>query len=243
MSLGLLGSLHCVGMCGPIALTLGLNRPLSPGFVVGRVVYNLGRALSYSVMGATAGVIGYGVTAAGYQQVLSIAAGGLMLLILVAALLGTHLGAGPLRVVANAVRRTLGPLLRRAESPGSLFLIGIVNGWLPCGLVYVALAASLSMGTPLKAAFFMFLFGLGTLPLMLAMSLSGSRIGGLLRPNYLYWVGIIVAGLMVVRGLNLGVPYLSPKIERTQMAQKDPGVTPQQPGAVDVKASCCKKPE
>jgi len=226
LTLGLAGSLHCVGMCGPIALALGVGRRVNTSFVVGRVLYNLGRAISYSLMGLAFGLIGLGFAAAGLQRTLSIAAGTVMLLFLLLALLGRTPGAGLLGRVSQAVKKGLGKLLKRADGPDTLFAIGIVNGFLPCGLVYLALAGAAGTGHPLQGALFMAVFGLGTLPLMLVVSLAGSRLRTFFSQRVVYGAGLALSALLIVRGLNLGIPYISPAFAENQTTGQ-------------VEASCC----
>lgn len=215
--LGLAGSLHCIGMCGPIAISL----PRRPGqsrsaFLQGRILYNIGRSITYAVMGALFGLLGQSIRLAGFQQGLSIACGAVILLYLAARYL--RWGHGALdawlaRLVAplqHAIAQRLGGGARR-----NLLVIGVLNGFLPCGLVYVALAGAIATGSAVDGAAFMLFFGLGTAPLMLAASLAGPVLQAQLRGK-LQWLiptGLaILAALFILRGLNLGIPYISPKM-------------------------------
>ncbi|GAB2865539.1 sulfite exporter TauE/SafE family protein [Hymenobacter ruber] len=216
---GLLGSFHCVGMCGAIALALpgpaaGTSRLR---YVGSRLLYNLGRAATYATLGAGAGLLGQGLRLAGVQRGLSIASGVLILLLVavperhtarVASLLGFS---RPLAWVKN----TLGRLFQKSSGP-ALFATGLLNGLLPCGLVYLALAGALSAPGVAGAAGYMALFGLGTLPLMLGLSLSGQLVPlvwrGRMRQAVPYAASVL-AVLFIVRGLGLGIPYLSPQLQ------------------------------
>ena len=221
---GLLGSFHCVGMCGAIALALpgpaaGTSRFR---YVGGRLLYNLGRATTDAALGAGAGLLGQGLRLAGVQQGLSIASGVLILLLVAvperhaarrAGLLGFS---RPLAWVKN----TLGRLFQQSSGP-ALFATGLLIGLLPCGLVYLALAGALSAPGVAGAATYMALFGLGTLPLMLGLSLSGQLVPlvwrGRMRQAVPYAASVL-AVLFIVRGLGLGIPYLSPQLQAPAVA-------------------------
>ena len=223
LMLGLAGSLHCVGMCGPLALAL----PRPPGRLLGgRLLYNLGRTVTYAAMGVVFGLLGQTLLVAGWQRGLSIAAG---LLILVY-LLSTWLGRGRWSLESTALRfiapvqKALGRLLQRS-SLGGLFTIGLLNGLLPCGLVYVALAGAAATGSAGQGALFMTLFGLGTVPMMLAVSLVGPSLYGRFRGRFQRVVPAalgIMALLLILRGLELGIPYISPNLT----AQVEAGAPP-----------------
>jgi sulfite exporter TauE/SafE len=213
---GLVGSLHCIGMCGPIALALPQGFRGNARLILSRTLYNFGRVLTYSLMGALIGLAGLGVAVAGYQQALSI---GLGVILLVTALLSVNVESRFISLplinrLTVRLKIALGKLLR-AGSQRSLFMIGILNGFLPCGFVYLALAGAATTGNVGESAAYMALFGFGTIPLMLATSVAGSFIkAGLRRRIQPFLTAFIVffAVLLIVRGLNLGIPYLSPKI-------------------------------
>lgn len=224
--LGLAGSLHCVGMCGPIALAL--PRPPDPtrSLLAGRLLYNLGRTVTYAAMGAVFGLLGQSLLLAGWQRGLSITAGVLIL----AYVLSTWMGRGRWSLESTALRfiapvqRTLGRLLQRT-STGGLLVVGLLNGLLPCGLVYVALAGAAATGTAWSGAGFMFIFGLGTLPMMLAISLVGPSLYGRFRGRFQSVIPLalgVMAVLFILRGLELGIPYVSPNLA----AQVEDGALP-----------------
>jgi len=211
-ALGLLGSLHCAAMCGPLMLAL----PVLPGsagrFIAGRILYQLGRVATYCLLGIFAGIIGKTFFLAGLQRWLSVALG-------VAILLG-FLVSKKLAVSAPVVR--LVTRLKNAMSAQlqqrrfhSLMLLGLLNGLLPCGLVYVALAGALSRGALVSGILYMAWFGLGTLPAMLGISLSGKLfpISFRLKLRGAIPAGVcLLAGLLILRGLALGIPYVSPAL-------------------------------
>ncbi|MFZ1731572.1 MAG: sulfite exporter TauE/SafE family protein [Bacteroidota bacterium] len=238
--LGIVGSLHCLGMCGPIVMVLPGSVRERWSFFFGRVLYNVGRAITYAVMGVAVGLIGQSIALAGYQQWLGIIAGTLMILsiLLPRVGVGRWLPTGPFDRVLAVLKARLGRLLGDS-SQSSLFTIGILNGFLPCGLVYMALAASLAMGSVPGGAAYMFLFGLGTLPVMFAASYASGMITGELRRKItrLIPVGVVVLGLLfILRGLSLGIPFISPDMDM----MKKKGVAPQKVELkMDVKPGCC----
>jgi sulfite exporter TauE/SafE len=225
---GLLGSFHCVGMCGAIALALPGRAEASPlGYAGGRLLYNLGRVTTYATLGAGAGLVGHGLRLAGLQQSLSIASGVLILLLVAVPERYSSRVAGWLGLNAplDWVKTTLGRLFQQASWP-ALYATGVLNGLLPCGLVYLALAGALSAPGVAGAATYMACFGLGTLPLMLGLSLSGQLVPlvwrGRMRRAVPYAASLL-ALLFIVRGLGLGIPYVSPQLgtatAKTSVAQ------------------------
>ncbi|MCB0496618.1 MAG: sulfite exporter TauE/SafE family protein [Cyclobacteriaceae bacterium] len=209
--MGFLGSFHCIGMCGPIVLAL-------PGKSVAyKVLYNLGRTITYTLMGIVVGMVGQGFSMVGWQQWLSIGVGALMLIIILFTKY-KHFDlpmSGAINALYQKVKSALGPLLR-SESSLAPLLIGILNGLLPCGLVYAALFAALSMGGVSASAYYMALFGLGTIPIMLGLGLFSTIITPAVRtklnravPYFL----AVVAILLILRGMNLGIPLVSPKMD------------------------------
>ncbi|MBF9239311.1 sulfite exporter TauE/SafE family protein [Hymenobacter sp. BT683] len=216
---GLLGSFHCVGMCGAIALALpgGVDKATSPlRYAGGRLLYNLGRVTTYATLGAAAGLVGQGLRLAGVQQGLSIASGVLILLLVAVperytSRLASALG---LNQPLAWVKTTLGRLFQR-PALSALYATGVLNGLLPCGLVYLALAGALSAPGVAGAAAYMACFGLGTLPLMFGLSLSGRLVPLFWRTRMrqaVPYAASVLAVLFIVRGLGLGIPYLSPQL-------------------------------
>ena len=207
--LGLLGSLHCAGMCGPLAVAVSASGGGSHP-ATGRLLYNLGRLGTYTVLGALFGLFGRGLAIAGFQRWLSVTAGVLILAGLVASTRRSPTGL-LLRAV-GFLKTAFGRLLGRGTL-GSRVLLGSLNGLLPCGLVYVASASAAATGSPLVGAAWNLAFGLGTLPLMLAITLAGGRMPFVWRLRLQRFIptGVAVTGTMLVlRGLALGIPYLSP---------------------------------
>lgn len=220
ISLGLLGSFHCIGMCGPLALALPVHQKSMIGRVLSILVYNSGRVLTYSVFGLLFGLIGKGFFIAGFQQGLSIVIG---LAILIAVIFPSgmifknKLNSGVFSFF-NALKQTLAKLFSNGNG-SSLLFIGLLNGLLPCGLVYIAISGAVATGDPFRGMLFMAFFGLGTLPMMLLIPFFGAYMGQAFKTRIRKTIPVF-AGLMgvllIVRGLNLGVPYLSPKIEKSE---------------------------
>ena len=221
--LGLAGSLHCIGMCGPIAIALPIGSGTRLTYTAGRLAYNIGRAVTYALLGLVCGFVGKTILMAGYQQVLSIVLGALILLavFLPSGLLAKITG---MSFHAKLVGRLQGLWAKmfQKSSVGSLFVVGLLNGFLPCGLVYVALAGSIATTSPLYGAAYMAIFGLGTLPVMFAMAMLGRIVGTGFRSKLRRVVpvaGVLLAALFILRGLSLGIPYVSPKLGATQHGQ------------------------
>jgi|SRR5690554_1043638 len=216
LSIGLIGSLHCLGMCGPIALALPLNRKNNFNIFSGSLSYNFGRIITYALLGYLFGLIGYGFFMAGLQQWISIAVGIFMILsILWPRIIGKGSAALPsFSLWLGKLKGEMGKRFGR-KSNRNLLVIGLLNGLLPCGLVYMGLAGAVAMTTASEGALFMIFFGLGTLPMMLAIAVYGNHIktkllrrGRKLIPVFIILIGI----LFILRGMNLGIPYISPKL-------------------------------
>lgn len=214
-AIGFLGSFHCIGMCGPIALALPSNTDSTFKLFANRFLYNIGRVVTYSLFGAVFGLFGKQLNVVGLQQYASIGLGAIILItVLMPRNIKTKLYENKLVGSVNTfVKKSFSKLLA-SQSNQSFFLFGIINGFLPCGFVYVGLAGAISTGSVLSGTMFMFLFGLGTVPIMFAASVLGKFVNAGIRTkiNKLIPVfAIILAVLFILRGLNLGIPYLSPK--------------------------------
>jgi sulfite exporter TauE/SafE len=172
-----MGSLHCAGMCGPLVLMTPVVGSTRQSFLASRLLYHAGRILIYMVIGVVFGLIGESIVFAGFQRWLSIAVGVSMILAL---FFGRFLKAKLWRIPALA-KSLIGGSLRK-NSYQSVFALGAANGLLPCGLVYMAATASAATGSARHAAFAMFLFGLGNVPMLLAISMAGKRFNFSARP-------------------------------------------------------------
>ncbi len=212
---GLVGSVHCVGMCGPIVLALPVVGESQFKILLGRVLYNLGRAVTYALMGALFGLFGNRLVLFGVQQNLSIILGAIILVyVITPRKTKTKISGTKIYVAITTFIKTNFALLILKRNNTSLFTIGLLNGLLPCGFVYVGIAGALSTGSALNGALYMALFGLGTFPIMFAAAMLGKSININLRKRIgklIPALTVILALLFILRGLNLGIPYLSPK--------------------------------
>lgn len=212
-SLGFLGSFHCVGMCGPIAMALPLGGYNNVEKMLGALFYNLGRATTYGILGWFVGWVGYGLQWAGWQQNFSISLGILILIYTITPIKQKIDSNNLLKPVFNSVKKMLAMLFKQ-RSLSTLYLIGALNGFLPCGLVYAAVAGAIATGNPIEASLFMMFFGIGTFPLMALVNFSGSCINVHWRNRIRKLVPVLVSAmavLLIMRGLNLGIPFLSPQ--------------------------------
>jgi uncharacterized protein len=210
LMLGLAGSLHCAGMCGPLVIAMPVTGASWGMHLAGRLSYNSGRILTYGILGIIFGFLGKLLGLAGLQRWLSIIIGVAILLSLIAwsSRKATLALSGPVTWLKSG----LGKLLQQ-RSLGSHLLLGGLNGLLPCGLVYVACAGAISTGDSLKGLQYMLLFGLGTVPMMLALGMAGRLLHVQLRLRFQKLIPVclvIMALLLILRGMALGIPYVSP---------------------------------
>lgn len=218
LGIGLAGSFHCIGMCGPLALSLPLHETNRFKRILSISLYNLGRAFTYFLLGLFFGLIGNSVFLIGYQQILSVAIGVIILLIV---LFGKRMSINiPLFNRFNQkVKLTLAKLLHGAKNTATYFFIGNVNGLLPCGLVYLAIASAVATGSVLGGGLLMMAFGLGTIPLMFGLMIAGRYVSLAVRQKMHQLVPVfvgIMACLLILRGLNLGIPYISPGFDKSK---------------------------
>jgi hypothetical protein len=204
-------------MCGPIVLCLPQAGNSRFGFVMTRLAYNLGRIVTYAALGALCGLVGQLVSLAGYQKSLSIIAG---VLIIMAVLLPSRfvqriLPYNPAGAIVAKGRAWWAGLLRR-KSMVSLFGIGLLNGFLPCGFLYLGLAAASTTGTAGSASLYMIMFGFGTVPALLITSVFVGFVSSSFRHRLLKLMpvaALAMGAILVLRGLSLGIPYLSPTLD------------------------------
>jgi sulfite exporter TauE/SafE len=224
LTIGLIGSLHCAGMCGPIAIALPLARENWLRKISGGLLYNFGRILTYGVLGGLFGLLGRGIKLAGLQQWASIAIGIIMIVsvlfpfIFREKILIDDLFSGYARRLTGGFRK-----LFSRESLPSLFIIGLLNGLLPCGLVYVALAGAINTNDVVMGVAFMMMFGIGTTPMLLGISIMGNMISLRLKRKLskVIPIFIVMLGLLfILRGMSLGIPYVSPKAEKLEVKQE-----------------------
>lgn len=212
---GLLGSFHCVGMCGPIAFLLPLDRKSKSKKLVQVFIYHLGRLLAYSIIGLLFGLLGKSLYLFGMQQQLSIAVGVLMILaiLLPQRTFGKYNFSQPIYRLISKVKSSLAKELRK-KTADTFLTVGFLNGFLPCGLVYMAIFGALASGGALHGGIYMVFFGLGTIPLMTSAIYIGNFLNGTVRSRIRkavpYFV-VILGLLFILRGMGFGIPYLSPE--------------------------------
>lgn len=212
--LGLLGSLHCVGMCGPIAFMLPVDRSNSFKKVSQIGVYHIGRLLAYSLIGLVFGLLGKSLNLFGIQQQLSIAIGIIMIVVVLIPYkaFAKYNLSKPLNKVISKVKSNLGQALKK-KTPDTFLTIGFLNGFLPCGLVYMAVFGAVATGSLLQGSFYMVLFGLGTIPLMTSAIYLGKFLNQTIKQRIQKAIPVfvvIIGVLFILRGLGLGIPYISP---------------------------------
>lgn len=221
LSIGFLGSFHCIGMCGPIALSLPVHDKPKAEKALVIVLYNLGRAFTYAAFGAALGFISNRFYLVGYQQTISIIAGALILLFLTL----TYFFSNESTLFGKfytGVQNLLGKALYGKKNTFSYLVIGLLNGLLPCGLVYLAVAAALTTGSALHGAMLMFFFGVGTFPLMMSLLVLGNYISVNARKKVRKLVPYFIAFmavLLILRGMNLGIPYISPALDMANKSE------------------------
>jgi hypothetical protein len=222
--MGLTGSLHCAGMCGPIMLVMPFNHISGIKKWMGILLYHLGRISVYALLAIVLHSF-RSMFAPQIQQIISITLGGFLLLIGLLSFMPSKF-----RIAlpwTTFVKKRIGRFIGH-PSIGALFITGMLNGLLPCGLVYMALAASLAGSNLIHTAGMMYAFGFGTVPMLIGFTVLKNK-AGFFRFNAKKWVPALMfvfGSLFVLRGLNLGIPYLSPKLEVTHQ---------------EIKASCCHK--
>jgi len=220
--LGLLTGFHCVGMCGPIALVLPLNNRTWGTRILSALLYNFGRTITYSLMGAVFGIIGAGFSMAGFQRWISIIMGVFMIASIAFPKINHLLyrGTGNSRFM-NSIKKHLAKYFQQA-SYKSLFITGLLNGLLPCGMVYMAIAGAIAAGSVSGSVLFMALFGLGTIPMMFLLSMIGNFASIKLKHfinKAIPFVVVIVGALFILRGLELGIKFISPPAKKLEIHQ------------------------
>lgn len=212
--MGLLGSLHCAAMCGPLVLALPSSGVSQRKALLNKLVYHIGRLMTYVLLGLLIASVGNAISFRGWQQGVSVGTGLLLLLA------GVFMFAGKYSTyLIQQQQRILAPLIKRMGywlfRPGGNLFAGMINGLLPCGMVYMALAGALSANSVWNGGFFMLFFGLGTLPMMLSIAVFGNFVRRYFRFNMATWLPamfVLMGCWFLLRGANLDIPYLSPLI-------------------------------
>jgi len=209
-------------MCGPIAFVLPLDRSSKTKMLFQTFLYHFGRLLTYASIGLVFGLIGKGLYLAGFQQRLSILMGAIMILtvIIPIQIFNRFQITKPLYKSIGKIKQQLGLYLNK-KSNKSIFLIGFFNGLLPCGLVYMALIGAIATSNAIQGSLYMFLFGLGTVPMMSVAVLAGNFLKVSVRNKIqkAIPVFVVIIGLLfILRGLGLGIPYISPSDVKLQIS-------------------------
>jgi len=220
-TLGTISSLHCVGMCGPLSLALPIQYLFKAQRIVAILLYQVGRIITYSTLGLVFGLAGRRVYVAGFQQWFSIGMGVLILFLLIQYWVFRK------RIQPNFLNRfylTIQNLMRgilKIKGTTAFLFFGIANGFLPCGMVYIALAGALVTTEVQHSVLFMAVFGLGTMPAMISVSLFSQFFSLKLRNSFRRLVPVFVslmAIILILRGMNLGIPFISPVLQQTSSA-------------------------
>lgn len=211
---GLVSSLHCVGMCGPIAMMLPVDRSNEAKRVLQILTYHLGKLSAYGSLGFVFGILGKGFFLAGIQQQLSITVGIFMIAVAIIPEkeFAKYNFSKPIYKIISKVKSSLGNQFKK-KSFQSLFTIGLLNGFLPCGMVYVALFGALAMNSIQMSVLYMILFGIGTIPLMSIVVYLSNIVTVSFRSKIqriIPFVAVFIGVLFILRGLNLNIPYISP---------------------------------
>jgi len=220
-TLGLVSSLHCVGMCGPLSLALPVQHLFKIQKIAAILLYQVGRVISYSALGFILGFAGRGIYLAGYQRWFSITLGCLMLFFLIQYwVFRKRLQPNFLNNFYLAIQGLMARFLK-ARGIFSFLFFGIANGFLPCGMVYLALAGALVTTEITQSVLFMVMFGVGTIPAMTAISFLGQFVSLKLRNSFRRVVPVFIsmmAVLLILRGMNLGIPFVSPLLQSASTA-------------------------
>ncbi|MGB0886706.1 MAG: sulfite exporter TauE/SafE family protein [Vicingaceae bacterium] len=214
ISLGLLSSLHCLGMCGPIAFVLPVGQRSKPGKILGIIIYNLGRVTTYSILGLLIGFFGEGLRFMGVSQIISIVLGVLLIVYVIFAkkLVKLNVTNKYAFQFNTFVKAKLGVFLKKKTNNG-LYILGVLNGLIPCGVVFIALQGALLQLYIVNSALFMLVFGLGTIPMMFSITYLSNSFKPITKVKInkiMPYLTIVIALLLIVRGANLNIPYLSP---------------------------------
>lgn len=222
--IGLIGSFHCIGMCGPIVLSLPADKYSKLSFISGRILYNLGRIITYSFLGAAFGFLGNRLYLIGLQRGISISIG---IILLVSVITGIFFKKSKhLNIFAVKIISFLKKIIKinfDSRSKLTFLMTGVLNGILPCGFVYFGLSGAMISGEATTGALYMMLFGLGTIPLMFGLSVFGNFISLNFRKMVNRSVpvfALVLALLFILRGLGLGIPFFSPSPEMNSEIDK-----------------------
>lgn len=217
LSLGAASSLHCVGMCGPLALALPVHHLSRTKQLIALFLFQLGRVFTYSCFGLLFGLAGRRIYIAGFQQWFSIVMGSFILLLIVLYwFFKNPLQPSVFRKVYSAVQSYMIKAFRSRQGSAGFIVLGMANGLLPCGMVYVAVAAAVTTTEVSHSVLFMAMFGAGTMPAMMIIGFFGRmaslRVRNIFRNSIPVFMAVM-AIVLILRGLNLGIPFISPELQ------------------------------
>ncbi len=216
--MGLLGSVHCIGMCGPLVMALPISNLNAIQKVIATILYHVGKIATYGLLGLIVGFFGKQIPFYNVQQHLSIVIGTLMLVyVLWVFYLHPKRKLGFLKIewLQKPIINALGKLFKQ-NNASSFLLIGMLNGLLPCGMIYLALGSAWAGQSVVQSGLFMVLFGLGTMPALLLTAFGGQLLGLAFRQRIQKALPFILTSmgvLLILRGMNLGIPYISPILD------------------------------
>ena len=201
-------------MCGPIAMMLPVDRTNEAKKITQIITYHIGKLSAYGILGLIFGLLGRSFYLAGMQQQLSIIVGILMILVAVIPekVFAKYNFSKPVYRVITKVKSSLGQQFKN-KSYKSLFTIGLLNGFLPCGMVYVAIFGAIAMQSVSLGVLYMLLFGIGTIPMLTAVIYISNVLSFSFRgtlQKIIPVVAVVIGMLFIIRGLGLDIPYLSP---------------------------------
>lgn len=213
--MGLVGSIHCIGMCGPLVMALPMSHQTNFQQWQSIFLYHAGKISSYTVLGILLGLFGSQLPIFGIQENLSIVLGGILLIYVAYIFVlkpSRIIGVLKFNKLYTLIIKKMGRLFK-SKNRVVFYWIGLLNGLLPCGMIYVALTSALATQNILQGGLIMAFFGLGTMPALIMMAMGGRYVGLVLRKKIQNILPFLIFGmgiLLILRGMGLGIPYLSP---------------------------------
>lgn len=215
--MGLVANFHCIAMCGPISMAVPIYHKSKFGRLKSILIYNIGRITTYAILGVIFGFIGKNIAIVGVQQQISIILGFAIIIIALFPkfISKTQLNNSAYNYILNKLKKQF-TIQFKKKSSLSLFIIGFFNGLLPCAMVYTAIAGALTSSSIIEGSLFMIVFGFGTLPTMIALPYLKNSVSGKIKSLFqkIITPSLIIFGIiLILRGSNLDIPYLSPKVK------------------------------
>jgi len=211
--MGLAGSIHCLGMCGPLLFAVSgfYNSPKE--MIRPQIFYHAGKLITYAMLGVALGFVGQTFALFDIQRNLLLVSG---FILLMAGLFGIFIPI-PMKTIEQIVVQKMGSLLQKRS--GGPLILGFLNGLVPCGLVYAAAIGAMATQTWWQGSLFMLFFGLGTAPILIAAAYSRWMIKFrpvLAKPIWKQMPAVLLGLFLFVKGLGLGIPFISPNLNKPQ---------------------------